>query len=143
MNEIHDHKQELRSSKELLENLHESGRNDEGKVTRSHKETWAAPSTKETSADPVIFSPRASLFTKRTIPTNEEKLITIHAHSRYEEIWQLQSPNWPLRQSDQDERQRDGSRHWDSVKLVLMTAFAHKGDRDFDDGYWLRPHHEA
>ena len=83
MNEIHDHKQEIRSSNEMLANLHESGRNEEGKVTRSHKETWAAPRKKETSASPVILSPRASLFTKRTIPTNEKKEITIHAHSRY------------------------------------------------------------
>ena len=45
VNEIHDHRQELRSSNELLANLHESGRNEEGKVTRSQKETWAAPST--------------------------------------------------------------------------------------------------
>ena len=50
VNEIHDHRQELRSSNELLANLHESGRNEEGKVTRRPKETWAAPSTKETGA---------------------------------------------------------------------------------------------
>ena len=56
VNESHDHKQEIRSSSELLANLHELGRN-EGKVTRSHKQTWAAPSTKETSASPVIFTP--------------------------------------------------------------------------------------
>ena len=24
------------------------------------------------------------------------------------------------------------------LKRVLMKAFAHKGARDFDDGYWLR-----
>ena len=50
VNEIHDHKQEIRSNNEMLANLHESGRNEEGKVTRSHKETWAAPRKKETSA---------------------------------------------------------------------------------------------
>ena len=65
VNEIHEHKQVLRSSNELLANIHESGRNEEGQVTRSHKETWAAPSTKEISAGPVILTPRASLFTKR------------------------------------------------------------------------------
>ena len=48
-----------------------------------------------------------------------------------------------LRQNDQDERQRDGSKHWDSMKPVLMKAFAHKGARDFDDGYWLRLVHES
>ena len=36
VNEIHDHKQELRSSNELLTNFQESGRNEERKVTRSH-----------------------------------------------------------------------------------------------------------
>ena len=73
MNVIHDHKQEIRSNNEMLANLHESGRNEEGKVTRSHKETWAAPRKKETSASPVILTLRPSLFTKRTIPTNEKK----------------------------------------------------------------------
>ena len=74
VNEIHHHKQELRSRNELLASLHESGRNEEGKVTRSHKETWIAPSTKETGADPVILTPRASLFTKRTTPTKEKNV---------------------------------------------------------------------
>ena len=77
-----NHRQELRSSSELPTNLHESGRNKE-KVTRSHKETRAAPSTKETCANLVILTPRASPFTKRTIPMNEKKWIIIHAHSRY------------------------------------------------------------
>ena len=75
VSEIHDHTQKLKSGNELLATLHESGRNEEGKVTRSHK--------KETSAGPVILAPRASLFTKRTTPTNEKKRIIIHAHSRY------------------------------------------------------------
>ena len=69
VNEIHDHTLELSSSNELLANLHESGRNEEGKVTRIRKETWAAPSAKEAGAGPVILTPRkASLLTKRTTP---------------------------------------------------------------------------
>ena len=48
-----------------------------------------------------------------------------------------------LRHHDQDERQRDGSRHWDSMKPILMKAFAHKGARDFADGSWLRLIHEG
>ena len=43
-----------------------------------------------------------------------------------------------VRHYDQDERQRDVSRHRDTMKPVLMKSFAHKGARDFDDGYWLR-----
>ena len=43
-----------------------------------------------------------------------------------------------LRTYDQDERQRDGSRHWDSVVPVLVETFSHKGARYFDDGYRFR-----
>ena len=109
------------------------------KVTRSHKETWAAPSTKETSARLVIFATRVSLFTKRTIPTNEKKWTMIHAHSRYGgdlAVSVSKMVRTMLRHYDQDERQRDGSIHWDSIKPVWMKAFAHEGARDFD-GYWL------
>ena len=39
-----------------------------------------------------------------------------------------------LRHFDQDERLTDGSRHWDSIKPVLLRAFAQEGARDFDAG---------
>ena len=48
-----------------------------------------------------------------------------------------------LRHSDQEERQTDGSRHWDSIKPLLMRAFAHEGAPDFSDKNWLRPIHEG
>ena len=48
-----------------------------------------------------------------------------------------------LRHFDLDERQRDGSRHWDSIKPVLIEAFAQKAARDFDDGCWLRLIHDG
>ena len=44
-----------------------------------------------------------------------------------------------LRHFDQEERQIDGSRHWDSTDPVLMRAFAHEGARDFSDKNCLRP----
>ena len=85
VSEIHDHKQELRSSDELLADLQGSGRSEvyeERKLTNSFKETWASPSTKETCAGPLILTPRkASLFTRRIIPTSEKKWKTIHACS--------------------------------------------------------------
>ena len=144
--EVHDHKQELRSSSELFANFHEPGRNEAGNVIRSHKETWAAPSTNETSADFVIFAPIASLFTTRTILMNDKKWIIINAHSRYGghvavSVSKMVTPM--LRHFDQGERQLDGSRHWDSIKPVLMRAFAHQGARDFDDGSWLRLIHDG
>ena len=48
-----------------------------------------------------------------------------------------------LRHCDQEERQHDGSTHWDSIKEVLMKGFAHKGARDFDDASWLRLIHDG
>ena len=49
-----------------------------------------------------------------------------------EEIWRCQ-----------EERQPDGSRHWDSIEPLLMIAFAHEGARDSDDGFWLRLIHDG
>ena len=43
-----------------------------------------------------------------------------------------------LRHFDQEERQTDGSRHWDSIKSVLMRKFALEGGRDFSDKAWLQ-----
>ena len=44
-----------------------------------------------------------------------------------EDNWQWQFPRWL-----QDERQTDGSRHWDSTDPVLMRPFAREGAQDFD-----------
>ena len=139
MSEIHDHKQELRSSNELLADLQGSGRSEvygERKVTKSFKETWASPSTKETRAGPLILTPRkASLFTSRIIPTSEKKWKTIHAYSP-EAVSVSKMVTTTLRHFDQEERQPDGSRHWDSIRPVLMRAFAHEGAPDFSDKNW-------
>ena len=43
-----------------------------------------------------------------------------------------------LRHFDQEERQTDGSRHWDSIKLVLERKFAREGARDSSDEAWLQ-----
>ena len=48
-----------------------------------------------------------------------------------------------LRHYDQDERQTDGSRHWDTIKPVLLKAFAQDGARDFEEGFWLHLIHEG
>ena len=57
VNEIHNHNAEVRSSKELLDNLQESK---EG--TPRHKETWAAPSTKEARAGSLTLVPKKASF---------------------------------------------------------------------------------
>ena len=48
-----------------------------------------------------------------------------------------------LRHYDQDERQTDGSRHWDTIRPVLSKAFAQESARDFDEGFWLHLIHEG
>ena len=48
-----------------------------------------------------------------------------------------------LRHFDQEERQTDGSRPWDSNKSVLMRTFAHEGAQDFSDENWIRLIHEG
>ena len=66
VNEIHNHKEEFRSSNELLGNLQESERNtsyEERKVTTRFKETSAAPNMKETRAGSLSLIPnKASLL---------------------------------------------------------------------------------
>ena len=43
-----------------------------------------------------------------------------------------------LRHYDQDERESDGSRHWEAVKSVFLRKFARDGARDFSDEVWLQ-----
>ena len=138
---IHDHKQELRSSNEVLADLQESGRSEvyeERKVTNSFKETWAGP---------LNLTPRkASLLTRRIIPTSEKKWEALHAHSPdggHLAASVSKMVTTMLRHFDQEERQIDGSRHWDSTNPVLMRAFAHEGAQDFSDKICLRLIHEG
>ena len=131
-------------SNELLVNLHESGRNEERKVTRSHKETWAAPSTTEKVQTPVILTPKASLLTKKEpfLRMRESGQLFMLIHDM-EEIRRCRFPRWSQQSFDIMTRQPDGSRRWDSITMVLMKALAHKGARDSDDGYWLHLIHDG
>ena len=78
--------------------------------------------------------------------TNEKKWIVIHAHSRnggHLAVSISKMVTTTLKHFDQEERRHDGSRHWDSIKPVLMKAFAHEGAQDFDDGFCLRLIHDG
>ena len=44
---------------------------------------------------------------------------------------------------DQDERQSDGSMHWDTIGPVLLKAFAKHGARNVSEKYWLYLIHEG
>ena len=115
VNEIHDHKAEVGSRNEMLENLQESERNEpyeERKVTTRSKETWAAPSMKETRAGSLsLFLRKASQNTRRTIPTSEKIWKTIHTNvsqGRHLAVSISKTVSTMLRDFDQDERQTDG-----------------------------------
>ena len=43
-----------------------------------------------------------------------------------------------LRHFDQDERESDGSTHWDGIKSVLLRGFVRDGVQDFSDEVWLQ-----
>ena len=97
---------------------------------------------KETRAGPLSLIPRkASLYTRRIILTSEKKWKTIHANftqGRHLAVSISKTITTMLRHFDQEERQTDGSRHWDSIKSALVRKFAHEGARDFDDEDWLQ-----
>ena len=132
---IPDHKEELRSSDELLTELQGSVKSEpceERKITSSNKETCANSFSN--------VSQRASLYTQRTIPTKWEEM---EGHSRsfirwgHSETAVSKMVTKMLRHCDQEERQTDGSRHWDNIKPTLLRAFAREGAQDFDDDCWL------
>ena len=118
VNEIHDHKEELRSSNELL--TAEKGSN------RS-QETGALNSVKGTRASPASNPIGDSLFKKTVIPGS-----TIEANP---------SPRGGLpakvskmvtkmvRPYYQDECEEDGSYHWETVKSLLRRQFAQERAR--------------
>ena len=43
---------------------------------------------------------------------------------------------------DQDERQSDAALHWDTMRPVLLKAFAKHGAQHFSEKQWLRLTHE-
>ena len=145
VDEIHTHDAEVRSSNELLENLQESKEGmlyKERKVTTSHKETWAASCIGETRAGSLTLVPnKASLDTRKIIHRNEKMRITTHAHPRRGSDLAVSistTVTTTLRHFVQDVRESDGSRHWESIKSMLVRKFAREGARDFSDEVWLQ-----
>ena len=126
----------------IFKNQKEMNLHEERKVPTRSKETWAASGMKETRAGSLTLVPnKASQNIRRTIHTNEKKWITIHAHSRNGEELAVpisKAVTTMLRHFHQDERQTDGSRHWDSIKSVLVRKFANEGARDVSDEAWLQ-----
>ena len=118
VNELHNHIEELMSSNEWLTAERRS---------TSNKETCALNSIKKTCASPPNNPIGHSLLKKTVILRGERKWITIDANP---------SPRSGLpatvskmvtkmvRHCDQDEREEDGSYHWETVKSLLLIEFA-------------------
>ena len=154
VDEIHIPNAELKSSAELLSELHKSGGGEPclTKSTTSNQETGAVHVTsqtciKETCADTHSNSPsQASSYTQRTIPTTKRKCKAVPANSSYGGALSKAVSKMVtrmVRHYDQDERQSDASLHWDAIWPVLLKAFAKHGARDFSDEHWLRLIHEG
>ena len=121
--EIHTDEQKTRSSGELLENLLESKESISYKqrdLLTSPKETWVAPGIGETRAGFVnLFPNKASVYTRKTIHRNEEKWIAVPSNPKRGSDLAIKiskTVTTMLRHFDQDERESDGSRHWEAVK---------------------------
>ena len=113
---------------------------------------WCGPchkskGIKQTCADTLSISPsQASFFAQRTIPTTERKWKVFPARSSYGGALSIavsKMVSRMVRHYDQDERQTVASLHWDTLRLVLLKAFAKHGARDFLDEQWLRLVHEG
>ena len=111
-NENHDHKEELRSSNELLTAERGSNRN------------------KETCANPPSNPMGDSWFKETFIPRGKRKWITIDANPSPRSGLPTKASKMVtkmVRHHDQDEREQDGSCHWKTVKWVLLKVFAQEG----------------
>ena len=140
VNEIHDHKEELRSSNELLTELQGSVKSEpcEERKGSSHN--------KGTCVNSFSNPPqRASVRTKNYSYKREEK--GGHSCSFTRRVLFsnccIEDSSTMLRHCDQEERQTDGSRHWDTIRPTLVRAFAQEGARDFAEGFWLTLIHEG
>ena len=83
---------------------------------------------------------KASTYTRKTIPRNEKKWITDHANPKRGSGLAMsisKTVTTMLRHFDQDERESDGSRHWEAIKSVLLR-FERDGFQDFIDEVWLQ-----
>ena len=83
---------------------------------------------------------QASLFTQRTIPTNERQWKVIPANSSYGGALSIQVSKMVtrmVRHYDQDERQSDASMDWDSIRPVLLNSVCKTWSTRFSEKYWL------
>ena len=123
VNEIRDHKGELRSSGELLTAEKGSNRSQESGALNSIKETCASSPTNFVGD---------SLSKTTVLPGSERKLITVEANpfprsGLPSKVSKMMTKM--VRHYDQDECEEDGSYHWETVKSLLLREFAQERAR--------------
>ena len=114
--------------------------------SNSNEETCALLGNKETCANSVSNPLRDSLFKKTIIPTKRRTWVVVDAnrsHGGDLSIQVSQMVTKMVRHHDQDEREEDGSHHWDTVRLVLLKAFARNFAETFSDNCWIHLIHEG
>ena len=78
---------------------------------------------------------------KIVIPTGERKWIAIAANLSPRKVLLTQVSKVitkMIRRHDQEEREQDGSYHWDTVRSVLLKACAQEGAEHFSDNHWIQ-----
>ena len=115
-----------------------------GTVEDQHPGDWCGPCYKSDTLS--AFPSPASMFTQRTIPTTERNWKVIPANSSYGEALSIAVSKMGtrmVRHYDQDERQSDAALHLDTVRPVLLKAFAKHGAQNFSAKHWLRLNREG
>ena len=89
---------------------------------------------KETCADTLSISPRQAYFsTQRTIPATERKSHVIPGNSSHGGALPTAVSKMVtrmVRHYDQDDRQPDAALQWDTIRPVLLKAFAKHGEHE-------------
>ena len=137
------------SSAELLSEQASSKQTGLGKGsdTRSRKLETDPTHVGKLAANPVTLTERPVCFPKRTISALERKWRIILAFPTYagrslssaisKTVAKL------VRHFDQDERQTDAAVHWDSIRPVLLKAFADMGASEFSEQEWIQHIHKG
>ena len=124
VDESHMPKAEPRSSAELLTECQKS----EGGESCLAQSKTCPTTNKEICADTLSITPsQASSFSQRTIPTTERKWTVIPANSSHGGALPTavsKIVTRMVRHYDQDERQSDAALQWDTIRPILLKAFA-------------------
>ena len=142
VDEIHDHKKELRSSNELLTAFQKSEGKEpcmEGGSNRIKEPMLLKATRKLARTLSAILS--VILCSKRlSFPQMKRKWIAVDANPSPGGLPSTQVSMMVtkmIRHHDQDEREQEGSYHWDAVRPVLLKAPATYRAGEFSDNEFI------